>query len=227
MTTLILAAHPDDEVLGCGATAARLAAEGDDVFVGIMGEGKTSRHATREDTAAAAEVDLLAGETEEARKAMGVREVFQFGLPDNRFDTVPMLEVAKLMEDLIDRIRPSVVYTQHGGDLNVDHQAVYRAALTATRPVPGQVVREVYAFEVGSSTEWSFQSFAPVFRPNVFVDVSATIDAKVKAMLAYASEVRPFPHPRSEEAIRATALRWGSVAGVESAEVFELVRKVR
>jgi LmbE family N-acetylglucosaminyl deacetylase len=148
-------------------------------------------------------------------------------LPDNRLDTVPLLEVVKLVEDMVDRITPEVIYTHHSGDLNVDHGIIHRAVLTATRPVAGQTVREIYAFEVPSSTEWAFQRLEPSFRPNVFVDITRTIDAKIAAIECYKTETREFPHPRSPEALRALATRWGSVVGCAAAEAFELVRWVR
>ena len=120
-----------------------------------------------------------------------------------------------------------MVYTHHPGDLNIDHALTYRAALTATRPLAGSVVRELYSFEIASSTEWAFQSLTPAFRPNTFVDVSTTIEQKIRAMEAYESEVRTFPHPRSPEALRAIAHRWGSVMGAQYGEAFELIRAVR
>src|SRR5207344_2354270 len=120
-------------------------------------------------------------------------------------DTVPLLEVVKLVEDLIEKFKPAVIYTHHPGDLNIDHGVVHRAVLTATRPLPGLSVREIYAFEVPSSTEWAFQRLEPVFRANVFVDVSATLEAKLAALACYEGEGRRFPHPRSPEALRANA----------------------
>jgi LmbE family N-acetylglucosaminyl deacetylase len=149
-----------------------------------------------------------------------------FSLPDNRFDTVPLLEIAKIIEGVIEQVNPQVIYTQHGGDLNIDHVMVYRATLTATRPLPGSQVRSVYAFEVASSSEWAFQQFSPAFHPNVFVDVSATLEQKIRAIECYENEVRAFPHPRSPDALRAIARRWGSVAGLHAAEAFQLVRTV-
>ncbi len=222
MRVLIVAAHPDDEVLGCGATAARLAREGHAVSISILGEGLTSRSgAERSDLA-----DLHAC-ARRAAEIIGAEDLCLHGLADNRFDTLPLLEVVKIVEEQIAQLRPEVVYTHHGGDLNVDHQITHRAVLTATRPSEGHPVREVYAFEIASSTEWAFQRFEPVFRPNVFVNIARELDAKIAAMAAYETESRPFPHPRSGEALEAAARRWGSVAGCAAAEAFELIRSVR
>jgi len=120
-----------------------------------------------------------------------------------------------------------VVYTHHGGDLNIDHAIISRAVLTATRTVPGCPVKELLMFEVPSSTEWAFQQYEPAFRADVFMDVQATIEAKIKAMALYEGEARPFPHPRSAEALRAIARRWGSVTGLDYAEAFALARSIR
>jgi LmbE family N-acetylglucosaminyl deacetylase len=226
MKVLVVAAHPDDEVLGCGATMARLANEGHEVHIAIMGEGITSRHAGRHE----ADADQLARLHQHAHAAANkvrAKALQLFKLPDNRLDTVPLLDVVKLVEDLVEKLKPEVIYTHHPGDLNIDHGVVHRAVLTATRPMVGQPVRDVYAFEVPSSTEWAFQRVEAAFHPNVFMDVSATLETKIQAMACYESEARKFPHPRSPEALRAIAARWGSVVGFQAAEAFELVRSVR
>lgn len=223
MTNLVIAAHPDDEVLGCGGTMARQAAEGDDVYIAILGEGITSRFAKREQ-ADKKLIKKLHAKSEKVARQLGAKDLFMFSLPDNRFDSVPMLDVVKIIEGLISKLKPQAVYTQHGGDLNIDHVVTYRATLTATRPMAGCPVKAVYGYEVASSTEWAFQRFSPAFHPNVFVDIGATLEKKIEAMEAYESEARVFPHPRSPDALRAIARRWGSVVGVDAAEAFELVR---
>lgn len=223
MRVFIVVAHPDDEVLGCGATAARHAIEGDEVDFLILGEGVTSRSRTHEDADSAA-LERLHEATRKAIALLGGRSVVLSGLADNRFDTVPLLDIVQIVEERIRSLCPDVVYTHHGSDLNVDHRLTFQAVLTATRPVGDHRVREVYSFETPSSTEWGFHRFDPVFRPNRFVDVAATFERKLEAMRAYASEMRPFPHPRSAEALRSIAVRWGSVAGCPAAEAFELVR---
>ena len=226
MRVLVVAAHPDDEVLGCGGTMARLVNEGHEVHIAIMGEGITSRHGQPQE----ADRDQLSRLHRQAQAAAGkikASDVVLCKLPDNRLDTVALLDVVKLVEDMVQKLKPEIVYTHHPGDLNIDHGVVHRAVLTATRPMAGQPVREIYAFEVPSSTEWAFHRVEPCFRPNVFVDVSGTLETKIEAMACYESEARKFPHPRSPEALRAIAARWGSVVGCQAAEAFELVRSVR
>ena len=226
MSVLVVAAHPDDEILGCGGTIARLAREGHQVRIAILAEGISSRYAHRED-ADPGQLQHLHAQAQQAGNKVGAREVVLCKLPDNRLDTVPLLEVVKLVEELVARFRPEVIYTHHPGDLNVDHGVVHRAVLTATRPVAGQCVSEIYAFEVPSSTEWAFQRLGPSFRPNVFVDITKTLETKIDALACYDTEMRKFPHPRSAEALRAIATRWGSVVGLPAVEAFELIRSVR
>jgi len=225
MRVLVVAAHPDDEVLGCGGTIARLSQEGHDVHILILGEGITSRFQNREKSPIH-EVDRLRSQSYEAGRLLGTKGVSTRDLPDNQFDSIPLLTIVKEIESEIKAVKADCVYTQHGGDLNIDHVLVYRATLTAARPTYGYPVKTVYAYEVASSSEWSFQKFSPVFHPNVFVDISKTLDLKIRAMEQYESEAREFPHPRSPEAIRAVAQRWGSVAGLKAAEAFELVRDI-
>lgn len=226
MKTLVIAAHPDDEVLGCGGTIARLARQGHEVHVLILGEGITSRSVTPNEADRSQVVDLHE-RSHKAGELLGARSVVVSDFPDNRFDSVPLLDIVKEIETAILKVDPKVVYTQHGGDLNIDHVQTYRATLTATRPVPGCPVTAVYAYEVASSSEWAFQRFEPAFRPNVFVDITDTLESKIRAMELYESEMRAFPHPRSAEALRAAARRWGSVVGLQAAEAFELVREIR
>ena len=223
---LVIAAHPDDEVLGCGGTVARLAAEGASVSIFILADGLTSR-ADFDPVRDAGALQAHHARAHRAGQLLGAREVTLGGFPDQRMDTVPLLEITQAIEHEIARVRPDTVFTQHGGDLNMDHVITFRATLTATRPMAGGPVKRVYAYEVGSSTEWSFQQFEPRFQPQVFFDVSAQLETKIAAMQIYESETRAFPHPRSPEAIRATALRWGSVAGVNAAEAFQLVREIQ
>jgi LmbE family N-acetylglucosaminyl deacetylase len=226
MRYLVVAAHPDDEVLGCGGTIARLSSEGHEVYIGILGEGITSRYA-QPDQADRHLVESLGQASHRVAKMMGAKDLFMYDLPDNRFDTVPMLDVVKVVEDLVRKVSPDTIYTHHGSDLNVDHVVTNRAVLTATRPGTGNRIADILAFEVPSSTEWSFGKLQSTFQPNFFVDIAKTLQVKIHAMATYESEARPFPHPRSPRALTAIAERWGSVIGVEAAEAFELVRSIR
>ena len=226
MNALVIAAHPDDEVLGCGGTIRRLAQEGHAVHIAILGEGISSRYPECQQ-ADPNLIKQLHARSQEVADLLGAKDLFVSSLPDNRFDSVPMLDVVRILEDLVEKFQPQVVYTQHGGDLNIDHVITFRATLTATRPMAGCPVKAVYAYEVASSSEWAFQQFSPAFQPNMFVDISATLETKIQAMQTYESEARPFPHPRSPEALRAAARRWGSVVGVVAAEAFQCVREIR
>jgi LmbE family N-acetylglucosaminyl deacetylase len=222
---LIVAAHPDDEVLGCGGTIARLAQSGRDVYIVILGEGMTSRYPQREH-ADESLVQRLHDCSKGVAAFLGARDVLMYGLPDNRFDTLPLLDIVKTLEGVIADLQPRVVYTQSGADLNIDHVITCRATLTATRPTVGCSVRDLYVYEVPSSTEWGFEQFAPAFRPNVFVDIDLTLEKKIQAMQLYDTEARPFPHPRSPEALRALAHWRGAQVGLRAAEAFELVRRI-
>ena len=225
-SALIIAAHPDDEVLGCGGLIPRLAKEGQEVFIAILGEGLTARY-PKPAQAEASHIKALQAQSQLVARTLQAKEVFHYSLPDNRFDSLPLLEIIKIIEELIESIKPVVIYTHHAGDLNIDHRLVNQAVLTATRPVKDHPVKEIYAFEVPSSTEWAFNQLALPFQPNVFVDISQTLSLKLKALSYYEAEMRVFPHPRSPEAITANARRWGSVVGCEAAEAFELIRSVR
>jgi len=223
--TLIIAAHPDDEILGCGGTIARLSKEGHDVFVAILGEGITSRYMKREQTDQGVIKDLQT-QSRQVSKLLGVKELFMYDLPDNRFDTVPLLDIVKILEKLIQDLNPAAIYTHYKGDLNIDHNITFRAVMTAARPLKGCSVREIRAFEIASSTEWSFGQLDRPFTPNLFVDISETLNQKIEAMQIYENESRVFPHPRSPESLTATATRWGSTVGADAAEAFEIVRSI-
>ena len=201
MTTLVVAAHPDDETLGAGGTTARLTRSGEEVSWLILGEGSTSREGGADPGALA----IQAQECARAASRLGVSDVERAGLPDNRFDSVDLLDVVHLVERTIARVRPHTVLTHHRGDANVDHRITHDSVLAATRPVPGSSIRTVLAFEVVSSTEWAFDP-AGSFNPGVFVDITDTIEDKVHALAAYESEMRIFPHPRSPEVVRAQAV---------------------
>lgn len=205
MKVFVVAAHPDDAVLGCDATVARLASEGHEVDVALLSEGPAKPGGP-----------TGAERREQARhagKALGATEVIVGGFPANRFDTGPFAGLLSAVKALVGRVAPEVVYTQSGGDLHVDHAPTFRATLTATRSAPGSKVRRVLAFQVPASGDWAFDAFALAFRPSVVVGVGATLESKIEALAAY-GPARAFPDPRSPDALCALACRGGSVAGL-------------
>jgi LmbE family N-acetylglucosaminyl deacetylase len=222
---LVVASHPDDEVLGVGGTLVRHAAEGAAVDILILAEGATSRDATRDPAARAAELEALRGASRRAAAILGVNAPRFGNLPDNRMDSVDLLDVIKLVEKVVAQVRPDIVYTHHAYDLNVDHQITHRAVLTACRPLPGTSVTAVYAYETVSSTEWSIAGGG--FQPTHFVDVARYLDRKIAALNAYESEMRPPPHARSIAAVKALAQLRGFSVGIDSAEAFVVVRQLR
>jgi len=221
---LIIAAHPDDEIIGCGGTAARLIKEGQQVYTLILGEGITARDKKRSSEKRESEIKLLKQQVVEANKIIGVTDVFAYDFPDNRFDTVPLLDVIKKIEEIQQQVGPDVVFTHFMDDLNIDHRITYQAVLTAFRPMVGQTVKEIYSFEVLSSTEWRFPL---TFSPDCFFDISGTIALKAKAMEKYTSELGEFPHPRSRKGIYLNAENWGMKTGMAYAEAFKTVRILR
>lgn len=221
-SVLVVAAHPDDEVLGCFATVKKLIAQGWSAYTLILSGGKTSRGDVSQ-----VELNALAREMRDANALIGVKQVFQENFPDNAFDSAPLLSIVKSVERVKALVQPDLVITHHFGDMNIDHQLAHRAVMTATRPMIGECVKTILAMEVPSSTEWNSFSRETAFIPNVFVDVSETIDDKVSAMGLYASELRQYPHPRSLQYIKELASINGKKVGLEYAESFMLVRDVR
>lgn len=220
-TILIVAAHPDDEVLGCFGTVAKMIEQGYEAFTLILSPGKASRN-----TFEANEIEILKGETIQANNSIGIKEVFQAEFPDNMFDSVPILNIVKKIEEIKEKVKPEIIFTHHIGDLNVDHQITHKAVLTATRPMKGECVKAIYAMEVPSATEWNGYSRDTAFIPNIFSDIKNTIDKKIKAMELYKSELREYPHPRSLEYLKELAKTNGAKSGLDYAECFQLVRKI-
>jgi LmbE family N-acetylglucosaminyl deacetylase len=225
-TILVVAAHPDDEVLGCGGTIARHAEAGDQVQVLIVAEGATSRLQQRDRSQASEELSALVLAAQQAGVILGAQGVEVLDLPDNRLDSLDRLDLVKQIEERITRHQPQVVYVHHAGDVNVDHRRLHEAVITACRPTPGHPVRRLLSFEVASSTEWQPPGSAPAFQPNWFIDISAQWPRKREALAAYASEMRPWPHARSLEALEHLA-RWrGAQVGLDAAEAFCLLRQL-
>lgn len=221
---LIIASHPDDEVLGCGSTIAKYA-NNNEIYVATLGEGISSRY-TKRDKINQNEILELQNQCRNVGQILGVKENFFFNLPDNQFDTIPFLEIVKIIEHIIIKIKPSKIYTHFSEDLNIDHQITFKAVITATRPMENCPVKEIYSFEVPSSTEWNFGNSKKQFSPNVFEDILGYFQIKIKALQEYKGEIREYPHPRSPEALKIIAQRWGMIVNKKLVEPFELIRKI-
>jgi len=223
-TILIVAAHPDDEVLGCFGTVSRLIKEGYEAYTLILGEGKTSRDDKRVIENKKDELELLNSEIQQANDAIGIKKVFIESFPDNRFDSVDLLDIVKVVSKVKDEIKPDIIFTHYKNDLNIDHRITYQAVLTATRPMKDECVKEIYSFEILSSTEWNYPLS---FSPDTFYDVNETIELKMKAMEAYTSELCEYPHPRSLEGIELNAKYQGIRVGKRYVEAFKSVRVIK
>lgn len=195
---LVIAAHPDDEVLGCGGTIARHVEQGDNVSVVILAEGLTSRDERRDCQKRRDALEELKSAAAKANQLLGVQSLVLEALPDNRMDSCDLLDIVKQVELHIERVRPAIVYTHFYGDLNIDHRLAFQAVMTACRPAAASCPARLLCFEVPSSTEWQLASHN-VFQPNWFVDISRTLERKMAALEAYATEMKPWPHPRSPE----------------------------
>jgi len=221
MKVLVIAAHPDDEAYGTGGTIVRHVKKGDQVTVLFITDGVTARHSMKE---------LQQTAARKACAILGVSDTRFAGLPDQRLDEMPLLEVIKPIHEVLKEVRPQIVYTHHRGDINQDHRAVFAAAMVAVRPFGDNSVQKVLCYEVPSSTEWAPPFGEWAFLPNVFVDIQATLEIKLQAIEAYRetfqSEVKPFPHPRSLEAVRLYAQQRGVSVGMLAAEAFVLIRQL-
>ena len=220
---LVVAAHPDDELLGVGGTVRRLADEGKIVRAVIMAEGLTSRKAARLETDRR-ELLELQEDAKKAAKKVGYESIDFCGLPDNRLDTEGLLDIIKIVTKYIEKYDPDTIFTHHRGDLNIDHRRTSEAVLTSCSPVGKYNVQRIYAFETPSSSEWNY-NYPDPFCPNVYYDISNTLEAKIRGMACYQTESTVYPHPRSPEALRALAQYRGSNVGFQSAEAFMLLRE--
>jgi len=269
MKILVIAAHPDDELLGVGGTIARHIANGDQVKVGVMCEGISARFSSEgryeigrgngtRGGVAAVRTAVVEGVSEDGRdstraansdvsprcyvperfdevkleiyaaaRVLGVTDLHVGNLPDQRLETLPISDVVKQIEVLVSEFEPEVVYTHFAGDINRDHRVLTEALLVAVRPYAAPSVREILMFETPSSTEWSSPALTPSFQPNVYVDITPFLAQKIAAFNCYSAEGRPYPHPRSPQALADRAHYWGSLINRESAEPFMLVRSTR
>lgn len=225
---LIVVAHPDDELLGLGGTMHRLIADyGCECRVVILGEGITSRSDTRDPEVWKKELAIHRANIRAAQAAIGYQSVGIYDFPDNRFDSVDLLDIIKVVEKEKNDFQPTVIFTHHGGDVNIDHQRTFEAVITATRPMAHEKVKTIITFETPSGTEWRAASDPKHFIPNLFFGITEeNLAAKVKGMESYEFEKRVYPHPRSPEALKILAQRWGVAIGKPLAEAFMLIRSI-
>jgi N-acetylglucosamine malate deacetylase 1 len=211
---LVVVAHQDDEVLGCGATIARHTSNRDKVQVVFIADGFSSRdiNSSRDNSA------------NQAAKVLGCEQPIFFNFPDNQLDMVSLLDIVKKIESIVNDFKPNIVYTHHFGDLNVDHKITHQAVMTACRPQPDFCVREIYSFEVLSASHWQSISMNTFFNPNYFVDITDFLELKLKALECYDDEMRKYPHARSYKALKNLAQFRGSLIGLVSVEAFNVER---
>lgn len=218
---LVVAAHSDDEALGCAGTLARHISAGDSVGIVFMTDGVSSRSATDE--------SLVQERYNAAKKAadiLGATIVKQFSFEDNAMDNVAFIDVVKAVESVISNVQPDIIYTHYANDLNIDHCITHRAIMTACRPQLHFSVKEIYSFEVLSSTEWSSKSEVQ-FYPQLLVDITEQWETKLKVIECYNKEMREAPHSRSIEAVAALATLRGNTHGFSKAEAFFVERILR
>jgi LmbE family N-acetylglucosaminyl deacetylase len=225
---MLIVAHPDDELLGLGATMHKLIHEQECyIHVVILGEGITSRADNRDTKLWEKELAKHRENIINAQAAIGYQSVSIYDFPDNRFDSVALLDIIKVIEKEKNNFKPEVIFTHHGGDVNIDHQRTFEAVITACRPMAHEQVKTIITFETPSGTEWRASTDPKHFVPNLFISVSKeNVEAKIKGMESYEFEKRPYPHPRSPQALTIQAQRWGVAVGCEFAEAFCLVRSI-
>lgn len=225
---MIVVAHPDDELLGLGATMNKLINEYNITsHVVMLGEGITSRSDKREINKWKHELEQHKKNIKMAQKAIGYHSVSVYDFPDNRFDTVALLDIIKVIEKEKNLFNPEIIFTHHGGDVNIDHQRTFDAVITSCRPMENETVKTIISFETPSGTEWRVNSDPKHFLPNFFVEISEeNLNSKIIGMESYEFERRSFPHPRSPKALEIQAQRWGVAVGRKLAEAFHIVRSI-
>lgn len=223
---MVIVAHPDDEVLGLGGTIHRLVSKYDcQVRAVILGEGITSRADERNTRSWKNELTIHRENVAKATTTIGYESTGIYDFPDNRFDSVALLDVIKVIEKEKTSFQPEIIFTHHGGDVNIDHQRTFQAVITACRPMEFEMVKTILTFETMSGTEWRASTDPNHFIPNLFISIEEEdLKAKTDAMESYEFERRAYPHPRSPEALKIRAQMWGVSNGVHLAEAFGLVR---
>ena len=222
---LVVVAHPDDELLGLGGTINKIK-DDNEINLLILGEGITSRSTNRNVEQWEKELKKHKENTKKATKIVGYDLVEMFDLPDNRFDSVELLDIIKIIEFKKKEFKPNVILTHHAYDLNIDHQKTFEAVLTSSRPLKEESVKSIITFETPSSTEWQ-SPMNPSFQANLYVALDKkNIQAKIQAMEQYQYEKRDFPHPRSAKSLEIHAMKRGVEIGERYAEAFMIIRNI-
>lgn len=226
---MIVVAHPDDELLGLGATMHKLIHQTEvTTHVVILGEGLTARSDERDVEKWKEELQKHRDDIKAAQREIGYHSVSIYDFPDNRFDTVALLDLIKVVEKEKSDFQPDIIFTHHGGDVNIDHQRTFEAVITACRPMKDEITKTIITFETPSGTEWRASTDPRHFIPNWYMEVSEEdIRAKINGMEKYRFEKREYPHPRSPEALGIHAKNTGITVGCEYAEPFCIVRSIQ
>ena len=223
---LVIAAHPDDEILGCGGTIKKLSKSGYKSKILIFGQGETSRQRLETDIKISRRLNFLQNAAKNAAKIINAEEPIFFNLPDNKLDTVPLIEIIKKIETIIKKYRPSIIFTHFPGDLNIDHTILYKATITAARPLLKSTVKKILTYEVLSSTGWNNLESQNNFNPNYFVNIEKEIQSKLKSIKCYKDEILKYPNARSIKSVEYLARTRGAIIGCKFAEAFMLVRSI-
>jgi LmbE family N-acetylglucosaminyl deacetylase len=219
MQVLVIAAHPDDEVYGMGGTIAKLSSQGHEVYILFVTEGCSAQYPNNPNIIEEKKQDAL-----KCKQILNIKEVFFGNLPDMKLDGVPHVEINAVIEEAVNTIRPDIVYTHNKGDVNKDHRLVYESTLVACRPTAGKCVKKLLSYQVPSSSEWCSSRADEIFTPNVFEEIEDYAEIKHRAILAYQTEIREYPHPRSLEYITLWDRSIGMKVGLKQSEGFQLIR---
>ena len=211
MDILVIAAHPDDEVIGMGATIKKLSRK-NHIALCVVSEGASAQYSNKEMIAVRRKACI------KSSKILGITDIIFLDFPDMKLDSVPQLEINRELEKIIKEMKPEIIFTTPHHDLNKDHQIVFDSTLVAARPLSSSI-KEIYCYELSGIVK-------EAFRPNIFVDISNELSYKIKAFKMYKSEIKKFPHARSFKSIENLSVQRGVESGLESAEAFELIRKI-